>query len=99
MHGPFSIAADEHNRSEVKRAVDESLPSELRYAEFPRSVLHDFLTDLFITRPFGNHRNVAVHFTIYFYALYYFLLICFQPTVEVMQGNARHHTGGAVVEL
>src|SRR5690606_24360870 len=51
------------------------------------------------TSPFGNHRDVAVHFAVYFNIFDHFAPVGLQSAVEIMQTDARHAAGNGIEQF
>ncbi len=85
VHWSFAKLADKDNRHQIQKALDEPSGTELGLAVLAWIVLHDLLLNIREACPLGNHRNVAMHLSIYFYGFHHILLISFQPAVEVVQ--------------
>src|ERR1700753_3849872 len=74
MHRPFAVFADKGDRSQVEEAFQAATQTaEFGITIFPGPVFDDFLTDLFKARPFGDHRDVAMHLAIDFDTFYHLM--------------------------
>src|SRR5690606_28021280 len=91
---------DKKYGEQIQEAIDKAAKPELCGSIFTRPVFYHLFTDLLKAGPFGNNRNVAVHFTIHFNPFDYLPAISFQPAVKIMQiMNPRHPAGYAIEQF
>ncbi len=89
MHGPASETAQNDDGYHVEHAVDKAFESEFGVSVFTGAVLDYFFSYFGKTGSLGQHRYVTVHFAVDVYGFDHFTAVCFQPAVEVVQGEAR----------
>ena len=75
--GALTESSYEKNRRQVKKSFDESFDTKFRSAIFTGPVLNNFFTYFSKPGPFSQYWNIAVHFSIDFYAFYHFFAISF----------------------
>ncbi len=49
--------------------------------------------------PLGQYRNISVHVSVNLNAFHHLPLIGLQTAIEVVQFDARHHSGGPIVKF
>src|SRR5690606_10642762 len=98
-HGALPKFAHEKNGKEVKKAVHKTGHSKFGGTVFAGLMLHHFLTDILKSSPFDDDGNVPMHFSIYFDGVDYFVAVCFESAVEIVERDPGNFPGGPVKQL
>ena len=99
MHRLFPEFGDEHYGEQVQIAVDEAVETEFGGAVLAFPVLDHLFPNFGEAFPFGDNRNVAVHFTVHLDVFHHLLAVGLESAVEIVQLDFRHAACGPVEEL
>ncbi len=90
MHGAFTKFTHKEYGHQIKESIHKTAPSKFGNPIFPWAVLHYFFAYFSESCPFGQHRNITVHFSIYLNAFNHFFSIGLKSAVKVMQFYFTH---------
>ena len=77
VHRALAEFGNEGNGKQIQKTENKPFQSELGYAVLARTVLYLFFTDFIKTTPFGQYRDVTVHFAVQVNAFDYSAVVGF----------------------
>ena len=99
MHRFFLVTMHKGNGNQIQKSIEKTLQAKLGVSVLPSAMLHHLLPDFREAIPFGQKRNVAVHFSIDMDILHHLIAVGLQSTIKIVQLNPRNPAGHSIEEF